>query len=180
MLKNAKYILDNILIADEVNTTLKYCKAATGVDLSARRFFTLTGPGVVYQKKTIVKDYKELSKVTLGCDGVRGWYLPKGSYICELNEGCQFGPKDVGYIVLRSSLNRNCVSLTSAVWDPNFHTRQGDVVMPMSVRITVDTPEGIWIEENARVGQLLVFEIEDGATQYDGQWQGGINKSSLE
>lgn len=32
MLKNAQYIYDNIIIADEVNTTKKYCaKAQVGV-----------------------------------------------------------------------------------------------------------------------------------------------------
>lgn len=49
----------------------------------------------------------------------------------------------------------------------------------MSVRLTVDTPEGIYIEENARVGQLLVFEIEEGAEQYSGQWIGGRTSSNL-
>lgn len=49
----------------------------------------------------------------------------------------------------------------------------------MSIRLTIDTPLGIYIEENARVGQLLVFEIEDGAEQYNGQWMGGRITSSL-
>ena len=184
MLRTAKYIRDNVLIADEVNTTLQYCKDATGVDLSAKNFYTLSNAGIVYKDKTKVYPYKVLDKIDVVDSSLprdfRGWYLPQGSYICELNEGCKFGPNDVGYIVLRSSLNRNCVSLYSAIWDPNFTTRDGDKVNTMSVRVNVDTPKGVYIEENARVGQLLVFDIEDGATQYTGQWQGGAVKSNLE
>lgn len=184
MLRTAKYIRENVLIADGVNTTLEYCKDATGVDLSVKNFYKLSMPGVVYKDKTVVSDYKLIDKIDVVDNKLarpfKGWYLPVGTYICELNEGCKFGPNDVGYIVLRSSLNRNCVSLISAVWDPNFTTEKDGVVNTMSVRINVDTPMGIYIEENARVGQLVVFDTEDGATQYVGQWQGGAIKSNLE
>lgn len=183
MLKTAKYIKENVLIEDGVNTTLQYCKEATGVDLSAKNFYKVTTPGVVLKSKTIVGKYELIEKSEFTTCGYqfKGWFLPQGSYICELNEGVKFGAKDVGYIILRSSLNRNLVSLISAVWDPNFTTKEkdSDTVNTMSVRVTVDTPNGLYIEENARVGQLLVFESEDGATQYEGQWQGGATKSHL-
>ena len=173
MLKNSKYIKDKVLIADGVNTTLDYTKEATGVDLSVKNFYGITTPGIILKNKTVVGDYRLIEKGEWSYKGdeFTGWYLPKGTYICALNEGCKFGPKDVGYIVLRSSLNRNGVSLISAVWDPQFTTQYGKGVDTMSVRITVDTPHGIYIEENARVGQLMVFETEEGATQYEGQFQ---------
>lgn len=173
MLKNSTYIKDKVLIEDGKNTTKKYIKEATGVDLSVKNFYSIVKPGIILNHKTIVGDYRLIEKRNWEYKGYSfyGWYLPKGTYICSLNEGCKFGPNDVGYIVLRSSLNRNGVSLVSAVWDPNFTTKGEDGVDTMSVRVTVDTPHGIYIEENSRVGQLMVFEIEDGATQYDGQFQ---------
>lgn len=173
MLKTSKYIKDKVLIADGVNTTLDYTKEATGVDLSVKNFYKISSPGILLQKKTIVGDYELIEKHDWMYKGHSfiGWYLPKGTYICALNEGCKFGPKDVGYIVLRSSLNRNGVSLISAVWDPQFTTQNENGVDTMSVRITVGSDQGIYIEENARVGQLMVFEIEEGATQYEGQFQ---------
>lgn len=165
MLKNATYIRDNILIADEVNTTLKYCKKTTGVDLSVKNLYRITTPGFVLQSHTVVGKYEKLSKHGFAfpeaAARITGWFLPKGDYICELNEGCKFGPKDIGYIVLRSSLNRNGVSLTSAIWDPGFTTQHGDTIESMSVRITVNTDLGVYIEENARVGQLMVFAADD-------------------
>lgn len=171
MLRNSNYIKDNILIADEKNTTLKYCKASTGVDLSVKTFYTLESAGVLLKNKTIVGEYKEVEKQS-NDKFSSGWFLPRGEYICALNEGCKFGTHDVGYIVLRSSLNRNCVNLTSAIWDPCFTTKNANnEIENMSVRLSVLTDKGIFIEENARVGQLLVFEIEDGATEYSGQYQ---------
>lgn len=117
MLRNADYIYNNIIIADEVNTTKKYCKKATGIDLSVKSLCELTSPGIVLKNKTIVAPYKDIKKLDYDVDGNKftGWYLSKGSYIMFLNEGCKFGPNDVGYIILRSSLNRNSTSVQSAV-----------------------------------------------------------------
>lgn len=170
MLKNSNYIYDNVLIADENTSTKKYCKKTTGVDLSVKTFYTLASPGIIMQKKTIVGEYQEVKKSYLDINGYQftGWFLPKGSYLCELNEGCKFGPNDVGYVIQRSSLNRNCVEMISSVWDPSFTTQGEDKIDGMSVRINVHSETGIYIEENARVGQLLVFEIEDGE-QYNAQ-----------
>lgn len=182
MLKTANYIYDNIIIADEINTTKKFCKKATGVDLSVKSIRQFTRPGVILKDKTIVKPYKTIDISPFEVDGYKfkGWYLSQGSYILFLNEGCKFGPRDVGYVILRSSLNRNGVSLQSAVWDPSYSTQnETGEILPMSVRLTVDTLEGIYIEENARVGQLLVFESEEGAEQYNGQWAGGRISSNL-
>lgn len=171
MIKTANYIRNNVLIADEKETTLKYCKETTGVDLSVKNFYRITTPGCISQARTIVGTYEKLPKRTFSIPQANtiltGWFLPKGDYICALNEGCKFGPTDIGYIVLRSSLNRNGVSLTSAVWDPGFTTKDKEgVVHSMSVRLTVDTDLGVYVEENARVGQLLVFEADKTVEQY--------------
>lgn len=45
----------------------------------------------------------------------------------------------------------------------------------MSVRLTVDNPTGIYIEENARIGQLLIFDSPEGIEKYNGQYQHGGN-----
>lgn len=176
MLRTANYIVENNLIADEINTTLKYIKKTTGVDVSVKNFYSLATPGRIKKDKTEVGKYVQLPirDITSPFDEspIKGWFLPQGSYICELNEGIQLGPNDVGYIILRSSLNRNLTSLWSAVWDPNFTTKNKDgEIESMSVRLTVDTPKGVYIEQNARVGQLLVFEAPDGMEQYNGQFQ---------
>lgn len=189
MLKNAQYIYGNIIIADEVNTTKTYCKPAqVGVDLSIKKPLRIISPGRILKQKTYAPEYGDILPTrmpipsesgidTLEC--VPGWYLSKGTYILVLNEGCKFGPNDTGYIILRSSLNRCGVSVCSAVWDPGYTSMDSTgAVSPMSIRLTVDTEEGVFIEQNARVAQLLVFENE-GTDLYNGQWQGGLLKSNL-
>lgn len=177
MVRTADYIYNNILIADGKTSTLEYCKKTTGVDLSVKKFYNITSAGRILKSGTKVGAYHEINKSSykVGGDSFTGWFLPKGDYICELNEGCKFGEKDIGYIILRSSLNRNGVSLTSAIWDPGFTTQNEKSIESMSVRLTVDSTYGVYIEENARVGQLMVFEADDGVEVYskDGhQFQG--------
>lgn len=182
MLRNANYIYDNILVADDVNSTLEYCKKAqVGVDLSVRNFKKLKSAGVILKSKSIVSDLETVAKEDYTQKGYNftGWYLRPGSYILELNEGCNFGMNDTGYIILRSSFNRSGCTVVSAVWDPGYKSiNDNGTIGPMAVRFNVDTPNGIYIEENARIAQLIVFENED-TTLYDGQFQGGNFTSKL-
>lgn len=183
MLRNANYIYDNIIIADEINTTKKYCKKAqVGVDLSIREVRNFTGRGATLKNKTYASPTEPLGTYGLYQDDegntYNGYILRKGTYIIELNEGCRFGPNDTGYIILRSSLNRSGVSISSAVWDPGYTSQREDGIYPMSIRMTVENENGFFLEENARVAQLIVFESED-TTLYDGQWQGGQKVSKL-
>lgn len=174
MLKNAQYIYDNIIIADEINTTKKYCKPAqVGVDLSCKTFYTIEGAGKVTLGKTFVPDYKE---VELNSEGY--FFLTPGTYIVETNEGCQFGPNDTGYVIQRSSLNRCGVTLLACVFDPGFTTQSGNEVKSFTMRVIVENPNGIYIEKNARVGQMIIFENEN-CDLYSGQFQNGSLKSKL-
>lgn len=180
MLRNANYIYENNIIADEINTTKKYCKKAqVGVDCTAKDIYILdTKCGIIYQDKSIVPEYTKVELENLG-DGKLGWKLPKGTYIVTLNEGVKFGPNDTGLFIQRSSLNRSGVTVISSVWDPGFTTQDGKGINAPTLRLSVEDSLGIMIEENARIAQLIIFENED-TTQYDGQFQGGRIKSKLE
>lgn len=190
MLKNADYIYNNIIIADEENTTKKYCKKAqVGVDLTVRKIYSFASRGVVLKSKTIVADYEEYKPIkwmnnsksnnSLTIAEYNGWHLAPGDYIVELNEGCVFGPQDTGYIIMRSSLNRSGVTINSAVWDPGYTSKDNaGKIHSMSVRMTVQNPHGFSLEKDARIAQLIVFENEP-TSEYKGQFQGGSLKSHI-
>lgn len=182
MLKNADYIYENVIIADEKNSSKQYCKKAqVGVDLSARNFERITSPGIILYAKSYVSKTEKIPLVYFDTpDGIShlGWHLEKGTYILELNEGCKLDKNDTAYIIMRSSFNRSGCSVNSALWDPGFTTQDGDEVKPMSVRFTVEDKHGIFIEKNARIAQMIVMENED-ASLYDGQFQGGRRESKL-
>jgi len=182
MLKSADYIYNNIIIADEVHTTKKYCKKAqVGVDLSIKDVEVFTGPGYTLKDKTYAAPSASLEKVTFTDPAGkehRGWHIGTGSYIIKLNEGCSFAENTTGLIFLRSSLNRSGVDIVSAVWDPGYTSNSEEGIYPMSIRITVHNVEGFYLEENARVCQLIVPENEK-TDLYNGQWQGGATVSKL-
>lgn len=172
MLHNANYIYDNVIVGNK-----DYCKKAqVGVDLTLKKISYLQEPGFIRKDKTIVGEYLELQSMDINPTGdyeCEGWFLPLGTYMIELNEGCKLGVNDTAYIIMRSSLNRNGVMIQSAVWDPGYECEN------MNLRLTVDTEAGVYIEKNARVCQILVFENED-TELYDGQFQGGGTHSKLQ
>lgn len=190
MLRNAQYIEDNNIIYDNKNTFKKGRKAQNGFDVSVKAIYKGLYPGLVTKDKTYVAKYIEIpldhieypysdfigKKIEFD-----GWFLAKGSYIVELNEGCQFGPNDVGYYIMRSSLNRNFVTIHSALWDSGFTTQDGDVIHGPTLRLTVETDEGFYLEKDSRIAQLIIATGEDtelyGATG-NSQFQGGRKTSS--
>ncbi len=177
MLKNANYIYENNIIADEVNTTKQYCKKAqVGVDVTVRDILWIEGFGQILSDKTCVPRYASIPKHRF--NGREGWFIQKGTYIVNLNEGVQFGPNDTGIFIQRSSLNRSGCTVVSSVWDPGFTTQAGEVINAPTLRLVVNA-DNIFIEENARIAQLIIFENED-TELYDGQFQGGRTKSKLE
>ncbi len=179
MLKNSQYIYNNIIIADEINTTKKYCKKAqVGVDLTIKKIFDINTKGMVEINKTIIPEYVEHPCIVTPSHTDKEnryvFYLEKGTYIVELNEGVKLGKNDTALIIMRSSLNRCGVTIQSAVWDPGYTTASNDKISTMSVRLTVDTDKGFVVEKNARICQILVFENEN-CDLYNGQFQGGKN-----
>ena len=183
MIKCAQYIWDNIIIADEVNTTKQYAKKAQcGVDLSVRNVKRFTNFGYTLKDKTFAAPTEVLEKTTMPTpkgESVTGYYLKPGTYELELNEGCKLGPNDTAMIIVRSSLNRCAVSAYSGLYDAGFDTQTTDgKIYPMNLRITVDNPCGFFLEENARVAQIVIFENED-TEMYMGQWAHGATISNL-
>ena len=191
MLKNAQYIEENNIIYDDQNTFKKGKQAQVGFDVSIKAVYKGLYPGLVTKDKTYVAKYLEIPATKMKYPypeyigkevEFEGWFLKKGSYIIAVNEGCQFGPNDTGYYIMRSSLNRNFVTIQSALWDPGFTTENENGVFAPTLRLTVDTDEGFYLEKDARVAQLIVATSEN-AELYgtkDSQFQGGLRQSSKE
>ena len=194
MLRSSQYIAKKIIIADGNKTQIKGKPAQVGFDLSVKNIYQIVTPGFISKDKTYVSEYKLLpaeaceydykhssddgKTITYKKIPFQGWFLPKGAYLLEANEGCHFGPNDTGYIIQRSSLNRNNVTTVSSVWDPGFTTESADGIGTITIRIVVENESGVYLEQDARVAQMLVITNED-APRYDGQYQGGRATSKL-
>lgn len=167
MIRNSDYILDNVIIGDK-----RFCrKAQCGVDLTVKDIYSITNYGSIYLDKTLVAPYKRMP--LFDKDNTTGWMLKKGTYIVILNEGCQLSKNDTGYIVCRSSLNRNGCNVISGLWDPGYTTKNGDNDGNMNTRLVIDNKYGLFVEKNARICQFIIFENENPSNLYCGQFQNG-------
>lgn len=174
MLRSAKYIEENIIKEDGINTFKKGAPAQVGYDISVKDIYEIKtfSFGRIMKDKTYAPEYKLIEKCNIG-DGKKGWILSSGTYILSINEGVQFGPNDTGLFIQRSSLNRSGCTIISSIWDPGYSSPNSN----STLRLNVDASKVV-IEEDARVAQLIIFENED-TELYSGQWQGGLMKSKL-
>jgi deoxycytidine triphosphate deaminase len=76
------------------------------------------------------------------------------------------GPGEAGWVITRSTLNRNGCFITSGLYDSGYHG-----VMAGVLHVTIDTAR---IKKGTRIGQYLSFDAE-ALTMYDGDY--GIGKT---
>jgi dUTP pyrophosphatase len=93
-----------------------------------------------------------------------GWFhLPEGSYKIVYNEEVRIPLNIVAMARSRSTMLRNGAVIETALWDPGYNGRSSSLLV-------VTNPHGIRLKLNARVTQLVFFNIEvtDG---YRGEFQ---------
>lgn len=97
----------------------------------------------------------------------RGWWrLERGIYWIVFNEIVHI-PADVFALArTRSSVLRAGASIQTALWDSGYEGRSGSLLV-------AHHPAGIELERNARVMQLVFFQMAGEAERlYRGQYQG--------
>lgn len=96
-----------------------------------------------------------------------GYYnLPEGHYEVVMDNMIVVGANEAGWVITRSTLNRNGVFLTSGLYDSGY-----DGVMAGVMHVTCGPMR---IQRGTRIGQYLSFNAES-LHQYDGSY--GKNKS---
>lgn len=95
-----------------------------------------------------------------------GYYnLEPGEYEVVMENIIHVGPHEAGWVITRSTLNRNGVFITSGLYDSGYHG-----VMAGVLHVTVGPCR---IKEGTRIGQYLSFDAEM-MHHYDGDY--GIGK----
>ena len=96
-----------------------------------------------------------------------GWfYLQPGSYEVVMENIINVGEGEAGWVITRSTLNRNGVFLTSGLYDSGYHG-----VMAGVMHINVGP---VRIRQGTRIGQYLSFNAE-ALHKYEGSY--GIGKA---
>ncbi len=93
-----------------------------------------------------------------------GWKLAPGYYNIIFDQGVTVPANCKANIIHRSSIARAGGWLFSAEYDPGFKTEFAGAFL------LVHSP--MFIEEHARIAQIVFYEVKGEITPYNGQWQG--------
>lgn len=91
--------------------------------------------------------------------------LQPGSYEVVMENLIRVGEGEAGWVITRSTLNRNGCFITSGLYDSGYHG-----VMAGVLHVTIGTAR---IKKGTRIGQYLSFEAET-LKMYDGDY--GVGK----
>ena len=93
------------------------------------------------------------------------FFLEPGSYEVVMSNIIHIGENEAGWVITRSTLNRNGIFLTSGLYDSGYHG-----VMAGVLHVSIGPAR---IKKGSRVGQFLLFEAES-LSSYDGDY--GVGK----
>lgn len=91
--------------------------------------------------------------------------LSEGHYEVVMENIIKVGEGEAGWVITRSTLNRNGLFLTSGLYDSGYHGAMAGVL-----HVTIGPAK---IKQGTRIGQYLSFNAES-LSSYDGDY--GINK----
>ena len=135
---------------------------ANGFDLTLREVALPQSAG----KITVANSQRVVSELApLVFDGLDSIELVPGTYIITYNEIVHL-PKNIMALGRpRSSLLRCGVNIGTAVWDAGYSGRSQSLMV-------VYNPRGFRLQRNARIVQLVFFELTRETEGYKGAYQG--------
>jgi len=133
-----------------------------GIDLTLRQVSMLQSSG-----KIAVKDNQRLVSdvAPLVFDGLNFIDLMPGAYIITYNEIIHLPKNVMALATPRSSLLRCGVTVNTAVWDAGYSGRSQSLMV-------VYNPQGFRLQRNARIVQLVFFQLTEETEGYHGAYQG--------
>lgn len=125
--------------------------------------------GKIFKIRTKVFTIDEEQKIHRGSDelvpaGDGYFWLPPGSYEVVMENNIKVAEGEAGFVITRSTLNRNNVFLTSGLYDSGY-----DGIMAACMHVGTATMR---IKPGTRVGQYLSFNAQSEGL-YDGDYGAG-------
>ncbi|MFC2026359.1 deoxyuridine 5'-triphosphate nucleotidohydrolase [Chloroflexota bacterium] len=132
-----------------------------GIDLTLREVAMLQSPGKVATSNS-QRVVSSLSPLVF--DGLGFIQLAPGIYSITYNEVVHLPQNIMALATPRSSLLRCGVTVNTAVWDAGYSGRSQSLLV-------VYHPQGFQLQRNARVIQLVFFQLTDWTQGYQGIYQ---------
>jgi len=149
------------LTQSELTNILEGDVQPNAVDLRVAKVMRINNdPFIIDEERKVHRGSVE---VEVNEDGY--WELEPGSYEIVMDNAVKVGVGESGFVITRSTLNRNGVYITTGLYDSGYH---GMMAAALHVQRGV-----AYIKPGTRVGQYLCFESET-LSEYDGDY--GFNK----
>lgn len=149
---NSKSTLSNVCNGDS---------QPNAVDLRLEKVFKIL-PNV-FEVTNETKTHRGTEELLPDSEGF--YFLDPGHYEVVMENIINVGEGEAGWVITRSTLNRNGCFITSGLYDSGYHG-----VMAGVMHVTVGPAK---IKKGTRIGQYLSFNAE-ALTMYDGSY--GIGK----
>ncbi len=134
----------------------------SGIDLTLRAVTLLQSPG----KIGVDNGQRLISELApLVFDGLGFIDLMPGAYVITYNEIVHLPKNIMALATPRSSLLRCGVTVNTAVWDAGYSGRSQSLLV-------VHNPQGFRVQRNARIVQLIFFQLTRKTEGYQGAYQG--------
>ena len=147
------------LIEDYIN--LEEQVQPNGIDFTLREVALLQSSG----KITVENNQRLVSDLSpLVFDGLGFIDLAPGAYIITYNEIIHLPKNVMALAAPRSSLLRCGVTINTAVWDAGYSGRSQSLIV-------VYNPQGFRLQRNARITQLVFFQLTQETEGYQGAYQ---------
>lgn len=131
------------------------------VDLRVDKIYQISSNEFIIDEDQ--KTHRGSFEIQTDSDGY--WYLMPGAYEIVMENIINVGSGEAGWVITRSTLNRNGVYITSGLYDSGYNG-----VMAGALHVTCGPMK---IKKGTRVGQFLLFKSET-LKMYDGDY--GIGK----
>ncbi len=133
-----------------------------GIDFTLREVAMLQSAGriAVANSQRLISDLAPLV-----FDGLDFIHLMPGAYIITYNEVVHLPGNVMALAMPRSSLLRCGVTVNTAVWDAGYSGRSQSLMV-------VYNPQGIRLQRNARMVQIVFFQLTRETEGYHGAYQG--------
>lgn len=159
MIKSGQWVADNVIMNGVVDKQIQ----PVGVDLTIGEIYDISDVSTfeLVGNNKVHRNRDEVTTRYIGNDEV--YELEEGWYNVMYNEAVDIPKTVMGLVLPRSTLMRNGVMVTSAVWDPGYKgAGYGGLYVPYRTLFGV----------GERIAQIVFMEVRNTTGTYNGEYQG--------
>jgi len=147
------------LMENQIDTNVQVTNNGIDLTLEAVEGFTSAGRIDFSNSERVISDTEPMN-----FDENDWLYMPRGTYKITYNEIVSIPNNAIAIARTRSSLLRCGATIGTGVWDAGYRGRSSSL-------LNVTNDKGIYLKRNARVLQLVFFDLDSETEEYSGAYQ---------